>query len=118
MKPTTLGNFQPLVDNILTGLKTCANKSNFPRESGSRKQKKKDLKIIGGVTTSEHDWPWLVYLEMGCGGTIIHEEWVLTGKTSGAKTCKINFQLHIVAKENKQSKHVLACTIQTMGQYR
>lgn len=98
IKPTstTLGNFQPLVDNILTGLKTCANKSNFPRESGTRKQKKKDSKIIGGVTTSENNWPWLVYLEMGCGGTIIHEQWVLTAAhcCEGENIIEARFGLH------------------------
>ncbi|XP_042855325.1 ovochymase-1-like [Penaeus japonicus] len=47
-------------------------------------------RIVGGVTTAEHEFPWMVavlkvcgkYMEHYChicGGTIIHSQWILTG---------------------------------------
>jgi secreted trypsin-like serine protease len=40
-----------------------------------------DLAIVGGVEAVPHSEPWIVLLRSGrqiCGGTLIHERWVLT----------------------------------------
>ena len=35
-------------------------------------------RIVGGQDASINDYPWQVALSMGCGGSIISDEWVLT----------------------------------------
>ncbi|XP_045116267.1 transmembrane protease serine 3-like [Portunus trituberculatus] len=35
-------------------------------------------KIIGGQEASLGEYPWMAYLEVGCGGTLIKRQWVLT----------------------------------------
>ena len=43
-------------------------------------------KIIGGEETVPNSWPWIVRMEWGgaggggCGGSILNNEWILTGK--------------------------------------
>lgn len=34
--------------------------------------------IVGGHATEPGEYPWQVLLAQGCGGTLIHQEWVLT----------------------------------------
>merc|ERR1711935_543620 len=75
--PTTLAptEWEDVVDTIQPGLK-CGS---VPPADES--------KIVGGVITEEHDYPWQVRLsidagalDMGglCGGTILSDRWVLT----------------------------------------
>ena len=35
-------------------------------------------RIVGGQDASINDYPWQVALSMGCGGSIISDQWVLT----------------------------------------
>jgi len=42
------------------------------------KKTKKGDKIVGGSVVDRGTWSWIVRLNMGCGGSIIHPEYVLT----------------------------------------
>jgi Trypsin len=41
-----------------------------------------NLRIVGGVETVPHSWPWIVSLQTDrghrCGGSLINERWVLS----------------------------------------
>ena len=39
---------------------------------------KAENKIVGGQIVDRGTWPWIVRLSMGCGGSIIHPEYILT----------------------------------------
>merc|ERR1711972_434063 len=48
------------------------------RRYASKNKKKGNGKIVGGGIVQRGHWPWIVRLNMGCGGSIIHPEWILT----------------------------------------
>ena len=75
----------PLSDLITPGLTTCTN-----AENGFSSRLLDNERVVGGVEAVPNSWPWIANLfvqtasqlsEGGasvCGGTIIHENWVLT----------------------------------------
>ena len=36
------------------------------------------MRIFGGEEAVPHEFPWVVYLNMGCGGALISDKHVLT----------------------------------------
>ena len=36
------------------------------------------MRIFGGEVAVPHEFPWVVYLSMGCGGALISDKHVLT----------------------------------------
>merc|ERR1711981_1209347 len=40
--------------------------------------KKHGTRIVGGSTSEVNEYPWMVLLSMGCGGSVIGDRWVLT----------------------------------------
>ena len=77
---TTSGpsEFAPTSDQIQSGLQ-CT--SGFPGAKGG-KFNDDSSKIVGGVITEEGTYPWQVRLSLDgayqCGGSIIHDNWVMT----------------------------------------
>ena len=66
-------NFSQVVNNIQPGL-TC---TSFKKSSDGADR------IVGGIIAGKNEYPWQVRLQLSqngglCGGTIIHDEWVLT----------------------------------------
>jgi len=40
--------------------------------------KKHGTRIVGGSASQVNEYPWMVLLSMGCGGSVIGDRWVLT----------------------------------------
>uniref|UniRef100_A0AC34Q1N7 Peptidase S1 domain-containing protein n=1 Tax=Panagrolaimus sp. JU765 TaxID=591449 RepID=A0AC34Q1N7_9BILA len=36
--------------------------------------------VLGGTFSAKGSWPWLVYINTGCTGSIVHPNWVITAK--------------------------------------
>ena len=35
-------------------------------------------RVVGGVDAGINTWKWIVKIDIGCGGSIIHPNWILT----------------------------------------
>jgi len=46
-----------------------------PSNVGSKKQ---GTKIVGGTEATVNEYPWLAHLDMGCGGSIVADKWIVT----------------------------------------
>jgi len=46
--------------------------------NGSIRRRDQSAEIVGGTVASHSDYPWFVSLTQGCGGTLVHEDIVLT----------------------------------------
>jgi len=69
---STVVNFSQLTNTIAPGLECTS----FARSGVT------DNRIVGGVIAGKNEYPWQVRLHINgngmCGGTIIHNEWVIT----------------------------------------
>ncbi|XP_063845815.1 serine protease 33-like isoform X3 [Scylla paramamosain] len=57
---------------------TVAGRINRPYCDGCGESQVDAGRIVGGRPASVGEYPWMAYLEIGCGGTLIKRQWVLT----------------------------------------
>jgi len=65
---------------VIAGVTACWTKTSHPTcQCG--KYKPRSNRIIGGKNAAEHEFPWMVYIDIGgkfCGGTLLSDDTVLT----------------------------------------
>lgn len=73
---------EPAAEARVTGRNIPVQHREFTCQLGETDgQRSSVAKIVGGEVARPGDWPWQVYLDVGgrvCGGSLIHEQWVLT----------------------------------------
>ncbi|KAA0708348.1 Plasminogen [Triplophysa tibetana] len=117
MKPgvyVRVSKFVDWIEKTIRGSLKCGQSATEPKLCNGQR-------VVGGCVSEPHSWPWQVSLRKSdkthvCGGTLIHEQWVLTAAhcLDGSET-SITFEFHTpgVSWTHKSAKHIIFLGIHT-----
>ncbi|XP_056620634.1 transmembrane protease serine 9-like [Triplophysa dalaica] len=117
MKPgvyVRVSKFVDWIEKTIRGSLKCGQPATEPKLCNGQR-------VVGGCVSEPHSWPWQVSLRKSdkthvCGGTLIHEQWVLTAAhcLDGSET-SITTEFHTVgwSEITKYSKYIIFLGIHT-----